>query len=386
LGLIRLLLALAVLVGHSWSIRGFSFIPPSFAVSIFFAISGFYMALILSFKYDASARGRRLFWSNRFLRLFPTYWIILLLTLAIYGGSVAFGSPPLAATFRANFPWLQSHTLAALAPGTLALFVIVNLFVIGQDITLFTFTRPGGSLSFGSSVIGSPTGAYRFLVVPQAWSISLELVFYALAPFLLRRRLRVLVAVLGASVGLRIGLILIGLDHDPWTYRFFPTALACFLLGAIAFRVRDSLLAWQRRRRVGPAGVAAAAVLIAFNGRLVSWVGAVVPHATAVMHAVTFAFVVLSIPAIFELTKSSRLDAALGDLSYPLYLVHLMVIQTLLVYAQVDGGIARELVRRGTPYVALVALALSAAIVYLLERPIDRFRQRRVRRFREAAA
>ena len=89
MGLIRLLLALAVVVGHSWQIRGLSFVTPSFAVSIFFAISGFYMALVLNSKYDVSLRGSRLFWSNRLLRLFPTYWIVFLLTLVVYGGSVA---------------------------------------------------------------------------------------------------------------------------------------------------------------------------------------------------------------------------------------------------------------------------------------------------------
>ena len=58
-------------------------------------------------------------------------------------------------------------------------------------------------------------------------------------------------------------------------------------------------------------------------------------------------------PPIFELTKNNRIDVFLGDLSYPLYLVHLMVIQILLIYAQVYGGLLRDLVRVGTPYVAL---------------------------------
>jgi peptidoglycan/LPS O-acetylase OafA/YrhL len=386
LGLIRLLLALAVLVGHSWAIRGLSFITPAFAVSIFFAISGFYMALVLNSKYDASGPGRRLFWSNRLLRLFPTYGIILLLTIAIYGGSIALGSPPLASTFRVNFPWLQIHTLASLAPGTLLLFAFVNLFIIGQDVTLFSSVRPNGSLALGPNLIGSPAGAYRFLLVPQAWSLSLELTFYAIAPFLLRRRLRVLFALLGASVALRIALILIGLDHDPWTYRFFPTALACFLLGAISFRLTYQPRTWHVPVRVGLVGVSSAAALIAFNGRLAWALGFAVPHSTGVVQAVAFGVVVVFMPAIFEVTKSNRIDAFLGDLSYPLYLVHLMVIQVLLIYAQVDGGIFRALVRLGTPYVGLLALAIAAGIVLLVERPIDRRRQRRVRTYREASA
>lgn len=386
MGLIRLLLALAVLVGHSWPIRGLSFVTPSFAVSIFFAISGFYMALVLNSKYEASPRGTRLFWSNRVLRLFPTYWAVLLLTIAVYGGSVALGSAPLAATFRANFPWLQSHTLASLAPGSLLFFVFVNLFIIGQDITLFSFVGSDGSMSLGANAIGSPTAAHRFLVVPQAWSISLELAFYAIAPFLLRRRLRVLVVLLAGSVALRIGLIIIGLDKDPWTYRFFPTALACFLIGAISFRLAGPPRAWHLSARFGLVGVGTTAALIAFNGAFASAVGLAVPHSTGVAQAAAFAAVVLFMPAIFELTKNNRIDVFIGELSYPLYLVHLMVIQVLLIYSQVFGGILRGLVRVGTPYVALVALAVSAVIVWLVERPIDRRRQQRVAAYRERAA
>ena len=386
MGLIRLLLALAVLVGHSWQIRGLSFVTPSFAVSIFFAISGFYMALVLNRKYEASARGTRLFWSNRLLRLFPSYWAVLLLTLAVYGGSVGFGSAPLASTFQANFPWLQHHTLGSLAPWSVLLFVFVNLFVIGQDITLFSSVAPNGSLSFGANVIGSPSAAHRFLLVPQAWSISLELMFYAIAPFMLRRRLRVLLLLLGASAALRLALILVGLHKDPWTYRFFPTALACFLLGAISYRLAGPATTWHLRARVGLVGVALASAFIVFNGDLASALGHAVPHATGVAQAAAFVAVVLFMPAIFELTKNNRIDVFLGDLSYPLYLVHLMVIQAVLIYSQVYGGLLRHMAQAGTPYVALLALAVSAGIVWLLERPIDRYRQRRVRAYRESAA
>ena len=136
------------------------------------------------------------------------------------------------------------------------------MLVIGQDVTLFSSVGPGGSLVLNANVIGSQSGAYRFLVVPQAWSISLELMFYAIAPFLLRLRLHVLFILLGGSVALRLALMLAGLDHDPWTYRFFPTALACFLLGAISFRLGESWRKREAQTRVGVIGVTLAAALL----------------------------------------------------------------------------------------------------------------------------
>jgi peptidoglycan/LPS O-acetylase OafA/YrhL len=385
LGLIRLLLALAVVVGHSFPISGLSFIAPSFAVSIFFAISGFYMALVLAAKYEASPRGTRLFWSNRLLRLFPAYWAILVATVVIYGASVAFGTAPLAATIKVNVPWLQGHTLAGLAPGVLLFFVVVNVFIIGQDISLFSTVKPDGSLSLGTTTIGSSVPAHTFLVVPQAWSIALELMFYAVAPFLLRRRLGVLFAVLAGSVALRIGLEAIGLHKDPWTYRFFPTALACFLLGAIGYRLASAPRAWRPSSRFGLVGLTVTVVLIAFNGRFASLLDLGIPHSTGIADASAVAAVVIFMPAIFELTKNSRIDGFVGDISYPLYLVHFMVLFLLGVYSQVFGGFLNAVVRVGTPYPALIAIALSLMIVWFVERPVDRRRQRRVAEYRERA-
>ena len=51
----------------------------------FFFISGFYMSLILNEKYNIDARGAWLFYSNRFLRIYPIYWSVALLALSVYG-------------------------------------------------------------------------------------------------------------------------------------------------------------------------------------------------------------------------------------------------------------------------------------------------------------
>ena len=77
MGLIRLLLAISVITVHASPIFGLNFIQGQLAVEVFFMISGFYMALILSEKYTSN----KTFIGNRFLKIFPTYWIILVLCL-----------------------------------------------------------------------------------------------------------------------------------------------------------------------------------------------------------------------------------------------------------------------------------------------------------------
>lgn len=71
MGTLRFLLAISVYLVHSHDLwGGIRFVKAGIAVEAFFIISGFYMALILSEKYLGNT-GYRLFYINRFLRLFP---------------------------------------------------------------------------------------------------------------------------------------------------------------------------------------------------------------------------------------------------------------------------------------------------------------------------
>jgi len=73
-GSIRLLLALAVVFSHATAC-GISMVPGHVAVQAFFIVSGFYMSLILNEKYKNCSV--LVFYSNRFLRLFPTYVVVM---------------------------------------------------------------------------------------------------------------------------------------------------------------------------------------------------------------------------------------------------------------------------------------------------------------------
>ena len=57
MGLLRFLLAMCVIAGHSIAIFGLPTLDARLAVKTFFMISGFYMTLILTSKYHAGHRG-----------------------------------------------------------------------------------------------------------------------------------------------------------------------------------------------------------------------------------------------------------------------------------------------------------------------------------------
>lgn len=74
-GVLRTSLALLVVGSHLSAFGG-----AVFAVKAFFIISGFYMALVISTRYHALPISD--FYTSRFLRLLPLYWVIGLLTVA----------------------------------------------------------------------------------------------------------------------------------------------------------------------------------------------------------------------------------------------------------------------------------------------------------------
>ena len=83
MGTLRFLLAMSVAYGHAGNFLGFPLVPGDTAVQTFYAISGFYMALVLNEKYRPESSSYFLFISNRFLRLFPIYATVLALTLLL---------------------------------------------------------------------------------------------------------------------------------------------------------------------------------------------------------------------------------------------------------------------------------------------------------------
>lgn len=74
----RLLLASLVAASHLWEgmIHGYA----AYAVWGFFVLSGFLMTFVLTNKYGFDATGIRTYAFNRFMRIFPLYW------LAVIGG------------------------------------------------------------------------------------------------------------------------------------------------------------------------------------------------------------------------------------------------------------------------------------------------------------
>ncbi len=322
MGLLRVYLALCVVAAHS----GVNLLPWPMhssveAVEIFFLISGFYMSLVFS-KYRSALE----FYTSRFLRIFVPYYVILgLVILAV------------ALTGLISGNWLELGAYINYSPlknGWLGFLLAAasNLTVFFQDWIMFLKQDGGQALSFTTNFASDASPLYSFLMIRQAWSIGTELTFYLFVPLLARLRTRWLWLIALISLGMRIFTYqVLHLTDDPFNYRFFPFELLLFVMGMISQRIYAQTLARDERFRLTKIGhylLFGAGVVFFF------YLAQKVPdhlHRAGVpkpyMDLVSYAGWVMVIPVLFHLTSRLNLDRFIGELSYPVYLIHLTVIE-----------------------------------------------------------
>jgi peptidoglycan/LPS O-acetylase OafA/YrhL len=343
MGSIRLFLACAVLVAHATPLD-ISFLPGHVAVQVFFIISGFYMTLILREKYTTNTR---LFYTNRLFRLFPTYLLVLVLSFA-----VLFSLDVGVFTHRDRFEKVFSHGVVMAGA-----YAWTNMAVLGQEV-LFLLGVDTANYSFYWAMDGGASAkAWSYILVPQGWSLSMELCFYLLAPFILCLRFHWAGCIFLLSLALRLFLVSKGPEYDLLLRRCFPAELCLFLLGSFGY----VLFLQIRGRPVKHLGliswVVLLAVLLSFDYMTEEYAFTLLALTTAVC-----------IPFIFNATKDNRLDRFLGEISYPFYVVHFLIVAFFDEYLE------------EYPLFPLMATVFVASLIlyYGVDEPLNRWRQRRL--------
>jgi len=323
------------------------------AVELFFIISGFYMALVCSGKYSGQLA---LFYTNRLLRLAPTYFLVLGLQLIFLLGFDTVLSVSKDQFFKAfNASLLNAVTL-----------VITNIAVVGQEFLSFFSVNQSAALVYDPGQIAQGTPASVYLLIPQAWSISFELMFYLLAPFFARNKSALAIALLLSYV-LHKALILSDLPYNSWGRRIFPAELHFFLLGMAAYFLSKQFS--EKLKQIKPRYVLYAAVVL--MSALLATRGASPLVIKVYYPALAIGFAAF-VPVLFYAVRNP-LDRYLGELSYPIYISHYLVIGVLSKGFHLSGY-TLMICAVGT------VMTLSALIYTLIDRNIDVWRQKRIER------
>jgi peptidoglycan/LPS O-acetylase OafA/YrhL len=355
MGLLRFLLALAVASGHAAGFFGLpatGVLPGSYAVQIFYIISGFLMAMILNGKYADTPRGNWIFYTNRIVKIFVPYLAILAATVAVC---------LLSKVFTGNALLLENWFAQAgsMTFSTWAFALLTNVFIVGQEWG-FLLTYRAGSLFYSLQAFFEPSAGSQFTVIAPAWTLSIEILFYIVAPFIVRGHILLIAVLASASYFCRFEAYHLGYYSEATNYRFFPFELTLFLYGSLCYRL-GSLLPQINVR--WSAGITAATVLtIVFQP----------PYFMKHPYQM-YAVIGVLLPALFDFSRRNSWDRSLGDLSYPLYLCHWPIVA--FAAALLPSALG------GSPIWPVLAVALSVAVAGLINRfvvkPIDGWRQSR---------
>jgi len=215
--------------------------------------------------------------------------------------------------------------------------------------------------------------------------LGAELTFYAFAPWLLRRNW-IAAAALAVSLAVRMFIhyrVSRGdISYATLTFFFFPATLMFFMLGHFANVIGDKIAL----------GLSPSLLFLFGAAVLFFWVHPQISIDSAVEYLAVVCFA-LSLPGLFRATKNNGLLNYFGDLTYPLYLTHGLVIVVLVWLLGSGRGmlLLPYLSNRAAASVILitctsaVAIAAAAFIHRFVEEParqliagiIYRFTQRR---------
>ena len=325
MGYLRFIFSFLVLISH---LAGVAYAKPLgyYSVQGFFVLSGFVITSALNEVYEFD--GLR-FWTNRLLRVLPMYYAACIATclLIVFDGSAA-------GHFLVH--WQGPFRLDD---------VSLNALVLPQSLGL-----PGVWL------------------LPQFWSVAVELIMYAFLSAVVAR------GPASAAAGLAVGIcfhVMTSIEGLSWHARYFaaPSALLPFSLGALIYFLRrqaDFSWSWSTGALASLAWFANLAAAATFT------------DVSEAFGANYYLGIILVAVAVASFANTSwqpavgTIDRFLGELAYPLFLVQWLagfVVVSTLALEQTRGWDVALLS-------AAVAMPMAAVLAILNKALIDPIRNR----------
>ena len=332
-GTYRTLLALMVVALHIGGVP----VIGVYAVFGFYVLSGYLMTLIMQRNYGYTWRGRYKYAINRFLRIYPIYWVSIALSALLI--------------FLLGSEYTSSYHQAIYLPG--------NLTETLNNVFIFFPLREWPRLT------------------PPAWALTVELFFYICIGLGLSRNRKIVLYWFCISVLYHVAIVVSGLE---WKYRYFtiPAASLPFSTGALLFHYNNDIMSYVRKVN---GAIYNYLPLIVFSGLLVNWIsGYLLGISEGVSFYLNYIMCAFMVAVLSERESlpyvTRRMDKWLGDLSYPIYLVHYQV-GLIVIVLMARWGIEFErpdiiLMIISVPLILVVSWLIASSI----EKPIEVLRSR----------
>ena len=227
---------------------------------------------------------------------------------------------------------------------------------------LFLFVTLAAALVRGLPLHPENIGLFGLASSPHdptgvAWSLDVELQFYLLVPALVGLLLSrpvagLILAIVSAAVGV-------------WLETAFGLVTVAKYLPAFTLGALTCLHDWRPKRTFALASLLAFAVLSLYTATTPFLSKTAPDPFDRDLWAMVWMLPLLPFVAYSLTIRSTPMDRHLGNLSFPLYLVHYPVI--VVVCEAVPGGLGKALA-------AGVAVAVSVALYRFVDRPIDAWR------------
>lgn len=334
-GIYRFLLASGVVIGHT--ARGGWVDGAQICVFAFYTLSGYLMASVWETAYRPQPDGVARYAVNRFLRIYPLYWIVMLAYVALM-----FAAPR---ELQRVTPGPAMYFLPLYSTESISIW-LSNIILLGM--------------------VGLDGRFHLPFAVGTAWSAGIEVMYWALIPFLLRysslRRFMALFALFYLALVLIMNQVNPRFDWVAAGY-FSPLAVSLpFMAGIYIFLLRRrQMFPYQAGHLLiaGLLGLTLLACLLGTSGRMF--------YVFFLLHAGTIYFL-----SGVDNPQLAKLDNALGNLAYAMYLLHQLAMALLLWIDPTLHIGSWRLTLYALPFTVLLAALAHSSV----ERPLQRLRTR----------
>lgn len=269
----------------------------------FYMLSGYLMTYVLREVYGLSFLGIKRFLVNRFLRIYLTYWVVAVIVLLALIG----------------FPAIGNFDVVMKIPGDIGHW-LVNIRILGLLCGITEFHISGERL------------------VSVAWSLHVELFFYiSMAVFLVKND-KIILSWFVLSLLYTVYMVVSGYT---WQDRYFTLAASPlpFSMGAILYLLYKK--SWLPDFSKWILFFPLLFIVHWLEGSLIYGGSASEPMGAGFYVSLVLSFLTLSLLLGVVVSQRSffyAIDTHLGDMTYPIFLLHVLIGAVCFVYFGIEKG------------------------------------------------